>query len=131
MKISAFLCVLSFATFASSPVNARGQRIPELVDMRTDGTAIFSCAGILLAASHIKNMNSSDQRRVFDAYQRNDKAKQTLYTAMGQGPEAKNISVIWENLQDLQKRSRTRALSFLQNGNRAKVSSAAALCMGN
>lgn len=131
MKIMPFLCVLLFVAFVSSPANAKGRQMPELIDMRTDGTAIFSCAGILLAAAHIKGMNVSDQRRVFDAYQRNDKTKQTLYTAMGEGPEAKNISAIWETLQNLQKRSRAKALSFLQNGNRAKVTSAASMCMLN
>jgi hypothetical protein len=107
------------------------QDLPELIDTRTDGTAIFSCAGILRAAANIKDLSQSDYKRVFDAYQRNDIAKQTLYKAMQKSSDAGNIGTIWPNLRHIELATRTKALTFIENGRKDNVVAAAAICMRN
>jgi hypothetical protein len=73
MKISAFIYLLLFVAFLDNSVSA--QQLPELIDMRTDGTAIFSCAGILLAAAHIKGLSSTDHKKYSTQWQKEQMRK--------------------------------------------------------
>jgi hypothetical protein len=107
------------------------QGVSELIDMKTDGAAIFSCAGILRAAVYSNRLSKDSYKAFFDAYQRNDAAKQHLYEAMKTSSDAPKIDGIWASLNDLQIKTKIKAISYIENGHKGEVMSAAATCARN